>query len=146
MYAFAYIVCGNGDVRLVGGTSSSMEGRVEVCNNNVWGTVCDDLWDLSDGNVVCRQLGFGNASQALGNGFFGQGTGPIHLDNLQCTGNEASLFDCLHNGIGIEDCSHFEDAGVICAGIASLYNAYNMIMCALFVHKIYSVHRVYNIS
>lgn len=49
--------CGDGDVRLVGSKNES-EGRVEVCMNKVWGTVCDDHWDARDGNVVCRQLGY----------------------------------------------------------------------------------------
>ena len=48
--------CTNGDLRLIGG-SSSFEGRVEICWNNEWATVCDDFWSNADARVVCRQLG-----------------------------------------------------------------------------------------
>ena len=47
----------NGDIRLMGG-SSSLEGRVEVCYSNQWETVCDDSWDLTDASVACQQLGY----------------------------------------------------------------------------------------
>ena len=48
--------CFNGTIQLVGGQSTN-EGRVDICINGVWGTVCDDYWDTSDARAVCRQLG-----------------------------------------------------------------------------------------
>lgn len=105
-------------IRLVDG-SSPYEGRVEVYLHGSWGTVCDDLWDINDATVACRQLGFGRANLAASSARFGSGNGSILLDNVACDGTEASLDLCNHNGIGIHDCEHAEDAGVICSQITS---------------------------
>ncbi|EDO39898.1 predicted protein, partial [Nematostella vectensis] len=105
-------------VRLVGGSLPS-EGRVEVLHDGAWGTVCDDEWDIKDGNVVCRSLGYRFALQVHKVGpketsSFGGGSGPIWMDNVGCRGNESSLADCQFNGWGVHNCDHEEDAGVVC--------------------------------
>ncbi|XP_050975549.1 macrophage receptor MARCO [Labeo rohita] len=95
-------------VRLVG---TSSRGRVEVFHENVWGTVCDDSFDTVDALVVCRMLGFQRATQVF---TAGAGTGRIWLDEVRCSGNERSIFDCPHAGIGVNNCNHSEDVGVSC--------------------------------
>ena len=133
---------------------------MEFCNNNVWGTVCDDLWGTPDANVVCRQLGFSPTGKimqcggvccvvcfcfstmfdnittssiqpfpltsnllagntAIVRALFGQGTGLIWLDNVNCAGTEARLANCPANPIGSHNCVHSEDAGVRCEAIGT---------------------------
>ena len=105
---------GEGEVRLVGG-SGPHEGRVEVCHNGVWGTVCDDKWDIRDATVVCRQLGYGRAAGPLGFAAFGEGSGQILYDDVDCKGHEAILSQCRRRSRPKKSCGHSADAGVICA-------------------------------
>ena len=56
------IGCLEGAVRLADGANFT-EGRVEICFNNEWGTVCDQMWDTTDSSVVCKQLGLATTSK-----------------------------------------------------------------------------------
>ena len=88
------------------------------------GTVCDDRFDLADGDVICRMLGFSHALETRGafnffdfpysRDFF---QGPIWIDDLTCNGDERSIVDCSFPGWGINDCSHYEDVSLICASM-----------------------------
>ena len=109
---------GEGDVRLVGG-STDLEGRVEIYHNSEWGTVCDDRFASDDAAVVCRQLGL-TGGEARREAAFGEGTGTIWMDDVQCDGTESRLADCLTVGWGVHNCRHSEDVGVSCGAATGL--------------------------
>ncbi|XP_052405913.1 uncharacterized protein LOC127951868 [Carassius gibelio] len=111
----AGVICLVPDIRLVGGSDSCC-GRVEILYNGTWGTVCDDHWDMNDTAVVCRQTQCGSAISASPSAAFGQGSGSIWLDDVECSGSEGNLTQCSHRGLGTHNCKHGEDAGVVCSG------------------------------
>ncbi|XP_028689211.1 T-cell differentiation antigen CD6 isoform X17 [Macaca mulatta] len=117
----ARVICAeNRALRLVDG-GGACAGRVEMLEHGEWGSVCDDTWDLEDAHVVCRQLGCGWAVQAVPGLHFTPGRGPIHRDQVNCSGAEAYLWDCP--GLpGQHYCGHKEDAGVVCSASRSLHN------------------------
>ena len=113
-------------VRLVDGPNPTT-GRVEVYTNSTggvdngeWGTICDDYyWNFWEARVVCHQLGYPDAVVAQYYAYYGEGTGPVWLDDVWCLGNEPDIFACVHNGIGYHNC-FYGDASVECLGVSPL--------------------------
>lgn len=106
-------------MRLVGGPVEH-SGRVEVFYGGVWGTVCDTGWDIDDGEVVCRQLGYPGAMSLLDRGGFTEGVGVVWLEGIDCRGNETRLTECGFLNWGQSRCDHTHDAGVICESPKSI--------------------------
>ncbi|KAG7223766.1 hypothetical protein INR49_026448 [Caranx melampygus] len=77
------------------------EGRVEVLREGKWGTVCDHLWDMPAASVVCRELGFGTAKEALTKAQLGQG-------------REKSITECSFRVVPLYSCKHNQDVAIRC--------------------------------
>ena len=101
------------------GSGSASAGRVEVRHKAVWGTVNDIGWDIKDGDVVCKMLGYQAALEVFNSARYGEGTGPVWMSDLQCDGSESSLDKCPHAGWGSGRHSHVEDASVVCQEMTS---------------------------
>lgn len=105
-------------MRLRNGTHRC-SGRVEIFHDGQWGTVCDDKWGMQEATVACRELNCGTAVAVKYKAFFGRGQDNVWLDDVECIGDEKSIVDCPHRGLGEHDCDHNEDAGLICSGRTS---------------------------
>ena len=116
-------------IRLGGQGSTPCSGRVEIFSGSEWGTVCHDNWDMNDAQVVCRQLNCGTAVNAPRSAHFGQGSGPIFLDDVACSGSEGRLSFCQHAGFGTHNCGHSKDAGVVCSGKNTNLNVKRIFRC-----------------
>jgi neurotrypsin len=100
-------------VRLVGGIEPH-EGRLEIQYQGVWGTVCNDEFTDLDVQVACNSLGFGYIGYVVFTDF-GETTGPIHLDEVDCTGDETNIGYCAHAPWGDNNCGHIEDIKISCS-------------------------------
>ena len=107
---------------MVSGDLASSAGLVYIFHDDIWGTVCDDLWDDVDASVVCRSLGFNAGGVALPGGAYQSEIGQIWLDNVECEGDEDTLEDCPSLNYGIHDCIITENAGVRCLSTGSVIN------------------------
>lgn len=126
--------CVDGDVRLVD-SNTSQEGRLQVCFNRVWGTVCDDRFDSDDARVVCSQLStqfeglsfashvrlstippFAGGVVLTGDDSYGPGSGPVFVETLTCEGDESSILECRDVNLRRQSCTHDRDVSIRCIG------------------------------
>ena len=116
------------------GGSNELEGRVELCQSNAWGRVCDYSWDFHDARVVCRQLGYSAAglcrdqlqvamvyvnyylhpAVSTSGSHFGRGSGSVILNLVNCHGHEDGLVNCSSGTIYSACTRYVREAGVIC--------------------------------
>ena len=127
--AFADSLCENGDLRL-DVSNAAVGGRLEVCYDGVWGSVCNEQWTITDARVACRQLGLPLEGNTINYGFcvissscfsgtsivtdISTSGALIALSGLNCTGDEEELIGCPNLGFGNHDCVSEQAAGLYC--------------------------------
>ncbi|XP_042202570.1 antigen WC1.1-like, partial [Callorhinchus milii] len=95
---------------------SRCDGRVEIYHNGTWGRLLDDSWNISDADVICRQLNCGSAISIYNSSQYGEGTGPVWINNVQCMGTETHIWNCPHSTVASSSGTsrdHFKSVHVI---------------------------------
>ncbi|XP_060602654.1 scavenger receptor cysteine-rich type 1 protein M130-like [Ruditapes philippinarum] len=100
------------DVRLTNGTGLN-DGRAEIKVNDTWGTICDSNFDLRDAEVFCNMLGL-KAVRFFTGALYGEGGGPVYIDQLFCDSYDVVLSDCQY--LFLNECSHSRDVSIVCNG------------------------------
>ena len=95
-------------------TTSLGYGRVEVRMNGEWATICDDGFDVNAAKALCTHLGF-SQGEIRTDAFYGEGTGEIFFNDVECTGDETFLYECKLTRNFDDVCTHAEDVGVVCS-------------------------------
>ena len=125
-FGVSYDSCSTGDIRIAVNstniTSGSLEGRLEVCINNAWGTVCNERFGSEDAAVACFGVaGFSRQeASVLPGGPAVSGDGPIFLSDLNCDGSERTLLECRRQDnqpLGLQTCDHTSDVSISCTGM-----------------------------
>ncbi|XP_060591771.1 sushi, von Willebrand factor type A, EGF and pentraxin domain-containing protein 1-like [Ruditapes philippinarum] len=99
------------EIKLSGGNSTS-NGRVEIKSIDTWGTVCDHGFGKNEAETICTMIGFPPAVSFHHGAYFGEGSGPIFVDDLQCADNATHINNCSY--VTYDNCFHFNDVSVVC--------------------------------
>ncbi|XP_053387660.1 deleted in malignant brain tumors 1 protein-like [Mercenaria mercenaria] len=105
------------EIRLVDGLNST-DGRVEIMSFDTWGTICDHSFGLEEANTICSMIGYPPAVKYYTSAYYGEGTGPIFVDDLICGENTSHINNCTYNTY--DNCDHGDDISVVCTECAEL--------------------------
>ena len=108
--------CTDGTVRL-SGSSLKYVGRVEICIETTWTSLCDRSWDFNDAQVVCRELGYSPYGAVPTYNCYTEGQLSFGITYINCSGSEEHLLNCSHSKALLHNCNSHDDAGVVCQGI-----------------------------